>query len=295
MIIRKSLLLMYQAIFLAFCLALNVAFAQKSPSKSKSADEYLSRLPAGFKLEEKEPQKYFITSKLHNRDISGKTKNKILMTAEFTRSLDDDSIQWNNVRIGGSADPTKPISEDMLQDYKYMEGFSYKISGDIMSGNIMKEEFYKDFPNNDTRYLIKTLVWDEVMIEPAIWNNLDKLKLNEFIRVSDFEDFTVQMGDWGTIKMRDLKLKWAGISKINEKICALFYYRSFSNPVLSISSSMTIKGRSLYWGSIWVSLEGKQIEYGTLNEDVMMEMMFTGKSEKRLLNMQREVIFKKVR
>lgn len=290
MTIRKGLLSMDQVIFMALFFGLNMSCAQNIPGKSRNVNEYLSKLPAEFKLEENEPQKYRITSKLHNRDISGNTINKILLTAEFTRALDDGLVRWNNVRIGGSTDPAKPISEDMLQDYKYMEDFSYKISGDIM-----KEGFYKDFPNNDTRNLIKTLVWDEVMIEPYLWNHLDKLKLNEFIRVSDFEDFTVQMGDWGTIKMRDLKLKWTGLSKINNEICALIHYQSFSNPVESISKSITIKGRSLYWGSIWVSLEGKQIEYGTLNEDVVMEMMFTGSSVKRLLNMQREVIFEKVR
>lgn len=290
MIIRKGFPLMYQVVLFQIFLGLNINYAQNIPGKSKNVNEYLTKLPAEFKLEENEPQKYRITSKLHNRDISGNTINKILITAEFTRALEDGFIRWNNVRIGGSSDPEKLISEDMLQDYKHMEGFSYKISGDIV-----KEEFYKDFPANDTRNIVKTLVWDEVMIEPFLWNNLDKLTLNEFIRVSDFEDFTVQMGDWGTIKMRNLKLKWTGISKMNNETCALFQYQSFSNPVKSISNAMTIEGRSLYWGNIWVSLEGKQIEYGTLNEDVMMEMTFTGNSEKKLLNMQREVIFEKVR
>lgn len=289
MIIKEDLFSVFKVSLLLILLASNINFAQDVPGKSRNVDEYLSKLPKEFKLEENEPQQYCITSKLHNRDISGKTINKILITAEFTRALDDGFVRWNNVRIAGSSDPAKPISEDMLQEYKYMEGFSYNISADIM-----KEEFYKDFPNNDTKNLIKILVWDEVMIEPFLWNNLDKLKLNEFVRVSDFEDFTVQMGNWGTIKMRDLKLKWTGISKMNEKICALIHYQSFSNPVVSISNSMAIKGRSLYWGCISVSLEGKQIEYGTLNEDVMMEMTSPSNSGKRLLNMQREVIFEKV-
>ena len=95
-------------------------------------------------------------------------------------------------------------------------------------------------------------------------------------------------------KSDDLQLKWSGISTMNNKICALIQFHSFSNPVDMISEAMTVKGRSLYWGCVWVSLKDKQIEYGTMNEDVIMEMSFTGNAGKQLINMQREVMFEKI-
>ena len=41
---------------------------------------------------------------------------------------------------------------------------------------------------------------------------------------------------------------------------------------------MTLKGRSHYWGAIWVSLASRQIEYATLQEDVLGEMTLTGQA-----------------
>ena len=294
MIVRKVLLSSCQAISKVIILGLYTAFAQTGLSETISVTEYLSNLPAELTLQENDPQKYCVTSHLHNRDISGNTINRILITAEYTRALDDGFVRWNNVRIGSSQDSAKPISESMLQYYKYMEDFSYSTKMPVDVSKTVTEEFYKDFPNDDTKHLIKSLVWDAVGIETFAWTYFDKLKLNELYLASDFEDFDVQLGDLGTIKMKDLKLKWAGISKMNDKICALIQYHSFSNPVDMISEAMTVKGRSLYWGCIWVSLEDKQIEYGTMNEDVIMEMTFTGNSGKKLINIQREVMFEKI-
>lgn len=223
---------------------------------------------------------------MHNRDIQGNTVNNILITAEYTRGLNDGYMRWNNFRIGATKETAKPVSKGKLLEC--MENFSYKMSEDII-----KEEFYKDFPNDDTRHLIKSLIWDAALFEPFFWEQLDKLKLNKFYKVSDFEDFTIQMGDWGTLKMKNLKFKWTGISKMHAEICAFIQYESFFNPVLSMTNTMTIQGRSLYWGSFWISLEDKQIEYLTLNEDVMMEMTFPSNPEKRLMDMQREVVIEK--
>jgi hypothetical protein len=43
---------------------------------------------------------------------------------------------------------------------------------------------------------------------------------------------------------------------------------------------MTLKGRSHYW-AIWVSLANRQIEYATLNEDVLGELTLTGPGRRR--------------
>jgi len=58
---------------------------------------------------------------------------------------------------------------------------------------------------------------------------------------------------------------------------------------------MKFKGRSLYWGELWISLEDKQVEYATMVEDVIFELNLTGNPQKQLLDLQRDVTFTKNR
>jgi len=47
---------------------------------------------------------------------------------------------------------------------------------------------------------------------------------------------------------------------------------------------MNLKGRSDYWGEIWVSLTTKQIEYGTLYESMVGEMKLPGQETAQVVN-----------
>jgi hypothetical protein len=73
-------------------------------------------------------------------------------------------------------------------------------------------------------------------------------------------------------------LEWIGRSQRNGQDCALIEYRAFFNPLEIANSGMTLKGRSDYWGQIWVSLATKQIEYATIYENVEGEMQLTGQN-----------------
>ena len=53
------------------------------------------------------------------------------------------------------------------------------------------------------------------------------------------------------------------------------------------NGGMTLKGRSDYWGTIWVALRTKQIEYGTLYENVMGEMTLPGQTVPQPLSVMR--------
>ena len=57
---------------------------------------------------------------------------------------------------------------------------------------------------------------------------------------------------------------------------------------------MNIKGRSDYWGQIWVSLATKQIQYATLYENVAGEMKLAGQDTPQLLNVFRIGTFEPV-
>ena len=86
----------------------------------------------------------------------------------------------------------------------------------------------------------------------------------------------VHMPGVGTFHNRDVQLTWVGRSNRNGQDCAVIEYRAFFNPVQVENGAMTLKGRSHYWGAIWVSLATRQIEYATLLEDVLGELTLAG-------------------
>jgi hypothetical protein len=79
-------------------------------------------------------------------------------------------------------------------------------------------------------------------------------------------------------------LEWIGRSQRNGQDCALIIYQAFFNPLEIVNGGMNLKGRSDYWGQIWVSLTTKQIEYGTLNDSVVGEMKLPGQETTQVIN-----------
>jgi hypothetical protein len=169
-----------------------------------------------------------------------------------------------------------------------MEGFSYPLSGEILN-----EDFYKNFPEEDRTYM-KTLIWDAPWIEVG-YVSIDRAEYNKLLFSEDLESKEIGVQNFALLKTKNLKLKWAGVAKINDENCALIEFKSLSNPVESKSEDLSVKGRSCCWGSLWVSLEDHQVEHVEFNEDVIMEMTLPGFPRGQILNMQREVEFNKIR
>jgi len=98
----------------------------------------------------------------------------------------------------------------------------------------------------------------------------------------------------GKIQNRDVVLEWVGRSQRNGKDCALIDYQAFFNPLEIANGGVNLKGRSHYWGQIWVSLATKQIEYGTLNEDVMGELKLAGQDTPQIISVFRSGVLEPV-
>lgn len=229
------------------------------------------------------PQTYELEYRFYNRDIAGTTFSSTLTTATYTRALENDEIRWNGIYIAGASGSDAPVPPG--QALEVMEGFQYGLSEEII-----EESFYERFPQDDLRDLIKTMVWDGMMIEmfDMMLPGFESLPLNEFHPVPEYEGFTVEMCNWGALEMRDLRLKWTGSSNMHGETCAVILFQSFSNPV----DASPIRGRSCYWGQIWVSLDDWEIECLTLNEDVVLEIPM-GDAGNQVMDMQREVKFEK--
>ena len=262
-----------------------VAFAGMSPAVERAEwiEDYLGAFPAAVSDGSGEPQSYRLEYHLFNRDVTGATRNRIHVTGVYTRSLEDGRMRWNDVEIAGAVGPDAALPPGA--PLAAMEGFEYGLSEEIV-----QESLYERFTDEDTRQLAKSMVWDGAMVEmfDLLLETFGLLRPNEFARVAELEDFDVQMGSWGSLKMRDLRVKWSGVSVMNGEPCAVVLYQSFSNPV----DAGPVRGRSCYWGQFWLSCEDGEIECLTLNEDVILEMP-TGADSSALLNVQREVRFEK--
>lgn len=274
----------------------------------KTLEECLSIDPSDIPAREDEPQEYVLTTLWRNRDLYGKLTNEFTLTGRYTRALEGGLVRWNYVYImppdagaapENSAAAGPESSAAAAKDsagaipggvyYECMEDWTYKSPEDIAGAG-----FFDRLPSDDSQHALRTLIWDAVAFEVFASTYFDKLRLNESATADEYEDFTAQMADWGSLIMKDLRLTWTGITALNDETCAVIDYRSWVNPIESASIVMSVKGRSLYWGAIWISLEDKQIERATMNEDVIVETSFGPDKPVKRQNMQREVRLEKI-
>lgn len=255
-----------------------------SQQGSRDLDEYLSHLPKGLTLKEPSPRKYDFVCDYFVLDVTGKLINKQRVSGQYTRALPGGRARWNDVRIAdakGFNDAFPPGSPQT-----YMEGFSYST---IDREATVATGFFAGFPPAEMK--TRNLVWDMLMFEQFAWDDFDKLVLNQPHQFQN--DQEVNLAGAGTFKNHNIELTWTGISKYNGVTCALIRYEGFFNPLAVSVPGYDGRGRSHYWGEIWVSLQTKQIEYGTLNEDVLIEGTVAGQPAKMINNVFRKGYLKK--
>ncbi len=260
---------LFAAIVFAFPLA---SPGQSAPEHSSSAEAWT--LPQGVAVKDAGPRTYRFTVDYNAANTKGDVIFRQHITGDYTRGLPGGEVIWKNVAEADAAGPS--ASFPPAQRREFMEGFRYRNHLD----NTMKADFFKGFP--PAAVLERNLVWDTGMIEMYGQNFFDHLKLNEPYHPMSNEDVT--MPDVGTFHIRDTALAWIGRTQRNGQECALIRYQAFFNPVELATGGMTLKGRSDFWGEIWVSLETKQIEYATLYESVVGEMKPPGQDTTQVIN-----------
>jgi hypothetical protein len=267
-------------IFLLILAAVGPAMAQSKPTGAM--DQYFSSLPAHLALKEPVPERYAFTTDYFQLDTTGNLINKHRVYGEYTRGLPGGKAQWDNVRIAQAKTLDEPFPAGDPQ--AYMDGFSYNPSA------LSSPNFFAGFPDNLDA---KNLVYDTVMFETFAWSFWDKLKLDQPYRLH-LPDTSLTGGSFHN---QQPELTWIGLDKRNGKLCALIQYEAFFNKLQLATNGMTINGRSHYWGTIWVSLNDKQIEYGTLREDVLSGITMPGPNGKQnvTLNVFREGTFERMK
>ena len=208
------------------------------------------------------------------------------VSGEYTRGLPGQEAMWKSVTVAESNGPAELSAPGQTRDF--MEGFRYRI-GPGRLDDTMKPDFFKGFP--PTAVFERNLVWDTGMLEMFGQDQFGQLKLNVPYKLMSAQD--VHMPGIGTFQNRDVVLTWTGRSQRDGSECALIEYRAFFNPLEIANGGMTLKGRSHYWGEIWVSLSTRQIEYATLYEDVLGELKL-GQDLPRTISVFRSGIFEPV-
>jgi hypothetical protein len=267
-------------IYLAGVILLSVACAF---SQTQSGSIIPEKLPANLQLKDT-VQKYLVTTDYFNGDIYGNFFNKFRVQGEYTRGLENNEVKWNDVTVAMSSerDGEYPAGNKMT----YMENFTY-----VPSHEMMKSENFKNFTTHAA--YTKNLVWDMMGIEGLAWMYFDKLELNKPLKADIFNN-KYELAGMGSFENKNMILTYTGISKMNNKECALIDYRTFNNPLEFAAEDMEMKGRSHYWGTIWVSLSDKQIEYATLFEDVTANMKLPGQTNAQIIDVTREIVISKL-
>jgi len=260
-----------------------MAFGQQNQKVNPALILEAGKLPQNLELKD-ELQKYVVTTDHFNTDIFGNFFNKMRVKGEYTRGLENGKVKWNNCSVAMSMSRDAEFQQGT--PLKYMEDFSYSVSVEML-----KPENFTTFTENSA--FAKNLIWDMMGIEGFAWSAWDKLKLNEPYSAKDFNG-KMELAGQGSFENRDVILTWTGISQRNGESCAVIEYQTMNNPLDYSGEGMSMKGRSHYWGTIWVSLDDKQVEHAVLFEDVVMEMNLPGQTSKQIMDAVREISFVKV-
>ncbi|HXU16449.1 MAG TPA: hypothetical protein VN708_15050 [Terriglobales bacterium] len=232
------------------------------------------KLPNGLEVKDSGPRTYRFVVDYNNANSRGEIFLRQRLVGEYTRGLPGGEVAWKNVTEATAQGETAAYGEP--QKREFMEGFRYH--NDI--GSTFAPDFFKVFP--PMAFMERNLVWDTGMIEMFGQNYFAQLKLNEPYHAIRNEDAKIPGA--GKFTNRDVVLKWIGQSWRNGQECAVIQYQAFFNPIDLSVTGMKMKGRSDYWGEIWVSLTSKQVEFGTLYESVVADMQLPGQATPQLVN-----------
>jgi hypothetical protein len=269
---------------LMMLLLFNIPLVSMGQSDMETIQKYLQQLPSG--QVSGELQKYRMTAVYINRDLYGNFVEKTKVSGDYTRGLENGFVQWNNIYISGSKDYSGMFPAGTNQEY--MENLKY-----VPSSEMLGTDAFKDFPSTAMSVLAKNLVWDMMTIEEFAWDHTDSLKLNRIYRIHDgLGEF--EMADIGTYSHNGIQLCWTGISVMNDELCAVIDYRALDNKLEISLAGLNTKGTEQYWGTVWVSMKTKLIEYADMYSGTMQEIEVPGFPEKFLFKTIRELWVEKI-
>lgn len=258
-------------------------------TQDKPVDYYLNINPSDISGENREKQAYDVSLKWQNLDaLNGNSFNCNVVYAVHSVDGSRNEASWDKVRMAQISDFNDEPQHTV--NLSALDGFTYGIN----SMDFLRESFYNELPA-DLRDLARWLVSDAIQMQGMVWYLIDSLEFNKELSPDMLKDYDIEFENWVKFTSRYQKLKWSSITKHNEEVCAVINFRSAYNPVQAKTDDMSFKGRSLYYGEIWVSLRDKQVEYAMMFEDLVMELESSMFPEKQLIDLQREIVFDRIK
>ena len=255
-------------------------------SQKAVINKYLTKLPQGKVTENGNPQKYRMTAVYINRDLYGNFTGKQKISGDYTRGLENGFVTWNNIYISGSNSFSDPFPAGTKQEY--MENIKY-----VPSSKMLDKQAFPNFPAKMETVFAKNLVWDMMMIENFAWDYTDSLQINKTYIIPEIGgDF--EMADIGTYSHKSIQICWTGISLMNNKLCAVIEYRALDNKIELKMDQIKSKGTEQYWGTTWVALNDKQVEYAEVYGGTIQEIEVTGLKDKFLIKTIRELFVERI-
>ena len=169
-----------------------------------------------------------------------------------------------------------------------MENFRY-----VPSSDMIKSDAFKEFPATTESVFAKNLVWDMMMIENFAWDFSDSLKLNRTYIIPEIKG-EFAMADIGNYFHQSIQICWTGISVVNNKLCAVIEYRALDNKIELKMDQINTKGTEQYWGTTWIGLDDKQVEYAEIYGGTIQEIEVAGMKNKFLVKTIRELWVEKI-
>ncbi|MDP4265774.1 MAG: hypothetical protein Q8941_24870, partial [Bacteroidota bacterium] len=230
--------------------------------------------------------KYRMTAIYTNLDLYGTFTGKIKITGDYTKGLENGSVNWNNIFISNSNNFSQPFPPGTRQ--AYMENFRY-----IPSPKMLDAGSFKNFPATADAVFARNLVWDMMAIESFARDFTDSLKLNKSYRIPQTGG-AFNMADIGSYAHNEIQVCWTGISAINNELCAVIEYRAIDNKVELSMDGFKSKGTEQYWGTTWVSLKTKTVEAAEMYSGTMQELDIRGMQNKMLVKTIRNIQVEKI-
>lgn len=258
-------------------------------TQEKTLNHYLDTDLSAILSKKKEEQLYNVSLKWQNLDaLNGNSLNCNVVYAIYSVDGSRKVASWDEVRMAQISDfndePKNTVNLSALN------GFTYGIN----SMAFLQESFYDEMPA-DLIDLARWLVSDAIQMQGMLWYVIDSLEFNRALRPHLLEDYNIEFENWVKFTSRYQELKWSSVTRHNEEVCAVINFRSAFNPVQATTDDMSFKGRSMYYGEIWISLQDKQIEYALMFEDVIMNLESSILPEKQLIDLQREIVFDRIK
>jgi hypothetical protein len=265
-------------------LLISLSFFANAQSEKSVIKKYLTKLPSV--AVNTSLQKYRMTAVYINRDLYGNFTGKTKVVGDYTHGLANGEVAWNNVYISASNNFSEPFPEGTKQEY--MENMKY-----IPSPKMLETESFKNFPATPESVLARNLVWDMMAIEDFAWKYTDSLELNVDYTIKGGSD-NFNMADIGKYAHNSLQFCWTGISQMNNVLCAILEYRATDNLIELNMDQIKTKGTEQYWGTVWISLKTRMIEYASMFAGSMQEIQVKGLDNKFLIKTIRDLYVRKI-